>query len=282
VLRNNDAPVADEPVIPTDPTQIDSLQWSRVPLDRLDRDVFLAMDPEAIPEGLTLEEHVAKYQSVVEVSDITAGGPGLVAVGWTLQSDVDTATVWTSLDGIAWSRVLDDQQVFGPYAEIDDVTAGGPGLVAVGSYGDAAAVWTSPDAHTWTRVPVDDDLQHVVHVVAGEPGLVAVGDDHDIWTSPDGYTWTRVPDDEGVFERTNVNAVTAGGPGLVAVGSDESNWQELPRPLIWTSPDGYTWTRVPYNEADFGPVGSDGLHISDVTAGPRRCRRRRGARRRGC
>ena len=78
---------------------------------------------------------------------VTVGGPGLVAVGW----DGPSEAVWTSPDGISWSRVPDDDAVFSGAGnqEMSGVTVGAPGLVAVGSDqsgGDAdVAVWTSPD-----------------------------------------------------------------------------------------------------------------------------------------
>ena len=42
--------------------------------------------------------------------------------------------MWTSADGITWSRVPHDESVFGGALtqEMNSVTAGGPGLVAVG------------------------------------------------------------------------------------------------------------------------------------------------------
>ena len=57
--------------------------------------------------------------------------------------------MWTSTDGITWSRVPHDEAVLGGEIrqEMFDVTVGGPGLVAIGSdesRGDLdAAVWTA-------------------------------------------------------------------------------------------------------------------------------------------
>ena len=124
-----------------------------------------------------------------------AGGPWpraqLVAVGWDEFGGDPEAVVWTSPDGITWSRVPHDAAVFGGenIQEMKSVTIGGQGLVAVGSDG--------------------------------------LGDDPDtdaaVWTSPDGISWSRVPHDAAVFggkDSQGMNSVTAGGPGLVAVGSD--------------------------------------------------------------
>ena len=195
------------------------------------------------------------------MSSVTVGGPGLVAVG--------DGGVWTSVDGIAWSRVPHDAVVFGGEGSLEmvSVTAGGPGLVAVGQVEDFAVVWTSVDGITWSRVPHDEavfgaaDTQRMNSVTAAGPGLVAVGMadlDSDefpwgygrvaaVWTSPDGFSWSRVPHSDAVFDpavafevagSAEMTSVTAGGPGLVAVG--EANGFAA----VWTSPDGITWSPV--------------------------------------
>jgi hypothetical protein len=86
------------------------------------------------------------------MSSVTAGGPGLVAVGNDLDSD--EAAVWVSTDGYAWTRVPHDEAVFGEgmNAGINSVTAGGPGLVAVGS-SDSGDEESDDDAAVWVSVP---------------------------------------------------------------------------------------------------------------------------------
>ena len=210
------------------------------------------------------------------MSDVTLGGPGLVAVGSTEGEGHGDAAVWTSVDGVTWTQVPHDEEMFGDEG-MSSVTVGGPGLVAVGS-----SVWTSVDGITWTRVPqdrqvFDDGL--MTSVIVGGPGLVAVGsasassgeEDHAaVWTSLDGVTWTRVPHDEATFGGTpnddlSMWNVTVGGPGLVAVGMDWSGPDA--DAAVWTSADGLTWTRVPHDEDVFG--GSGHQAISAVTtAGP--------------
>jgi hypothetical protein len=254
---------------------------------------------------------------------VTAGGPGLVAVGangleyYTLEGDADLggyegeapvgtgdAVVWTSPDGFTWTRVPHDVDTFGGVGgqQMFGVTVGGPGLVAVGRDGPvadgegSAAVWTSPDGFTWSRVPHDDAIfgglgeQRMISVTAGASGLVAVGFDRPakqgegnavVWTSPDGFVWSRVPHDEAVFggdSRQIMLSVTTGGPGLVAVGTDGYSYQddddyqhvEIPDELaadaaVWTSPDGFTWSRVPHDDAIFGGLGEQ--RMEGVTAG---------------
>jgi len=256
-------------------TSPDGLTWTRVPHD------------EAVFGGPRAQAMTA----------VVVGGPGLVAVGYDEGGGgwedgggrAKDAAVWTSPDGLTWTRVPDDEAVFGgPNSQrMNGIAAGGPGLVAVGYDNSAAgwagengnaAVWTSPDGLTWTRAPEgevfgDYRWQTMSAVVAGGPGLVAVGYDgtatnHDaaVWTSPDGLTWTRVPHDEAVFGGPNaqaMNAVVAGGPGLVAVGY--AGVANDPDGAVWTSPDGVTWTRVPHEASVFG--GLDSQWMNSVTAG---------------
>ena len=239
-------------------TSVDGITWSKVPHDE---EVFGA----------------AFMNSVI------VGGPGLVAVGGTDWHRTNgDAVVWTSVDGVTWSRVAHDETIFGgPKSQtMYDVVVGGPGLVAVGREGDdhgwdnsldnAAAVWTSVDGITWTRVPHDETVfgtggnprtgtspgPVMLSVTAGGPGLVAVGRKA-AWTSPDGVTWTPIADD--VTARSFMTGVTARGPGLVAVGLGSSGV------TAWTSVDGTTWSQAPGDDAVFGSYPDDWIY--DVTVG---------------
>jgi hypothetical protein len=245
-------------------TSPDGITWSRVPHDEV---VFGGKGP-------------------VVMNSVTVGGPGLVAVGragpMTPQEAV--AAVWTSLDGITWSRVHHDEADFGGRGNLfmNSVAAGGPGLVAVGGThswqrGDPAPVWTSPDGITWSRVPDDEavfpGLMEIRSVTAGGPGLVAVGYDSTeesaaVWTSPDGVTWSRVPNDEAVFGGEGdqvMNGVTVSERGLLLVAVGSVMGPESVHSIVWTSPDGISWSRVPRDADAFGP----GQVINSVTtAGP--------------
>ena len=232
------------------------------------------------------------------ISSVTAGGPGLVAVGWDASAGQASpgggsdGAVWVSADGYTWTRIPDDEAVFGGLGDQIplSVTVGGPGLVAAGWERTIAmdiepdvepefdaAVWVSADGYTWTRI--DDEAvfggpgdQQINSVTAGRPGLVATGwnrseDDTDglVWVSADGDSWTRI-DDEAIFGGPGgqlIWSVTAGGPGLIAAGYETSgdDWDAA----VWVSADGYTWTRVPHDEAVFGGPGNQ--VIRSVTAG---------------
>lgn len=185
-------------------TSVDGLAWSRVPHDQ---EIF----GHRVGDGNGM-------------TGVTVGGPGLVAVGSDgLNSDAPTgrasAVVWTSVDGLTWSRVPHDEAVFGGEGDqgMFDVAVGGPGLVAVGENDQGAPIWTSVDGLNWSRVPNDETVfkadTRIGKVIATDAGLVAVGSDG-ILTSTDGITWALI-DDEAVF---GIADLTVGGPGLVAVG----------------------------------------------------------------
>lgn len=283
-------------------TSIDGHQWSRVPHDEL---VF----------GGTGD---------MWMNDVTVGGPGLVAVGEergcsdlvvleeggsvrvdevgvpepdTVCEDAN-AVVWTSTDGLDWSRVAHDESVFGgaKFYRMSSVTGGGPGLVAVGRSEDFggggtfvegspvdvdAVTWTSVDGTTWSRIEDaavfgGDRQQEMIDVTVGGPGLVAVGrdgggfswdnstdQDAAVWTSVDGSSWSRIAHDEEVFGvgLPVMLSVTAEGPGLVAVGWSQPRMSNTP---VWTSVDGVTWTRVAHEQ---GPA-IRGAMASIAAGGP--------------
>ena len=256
------------PVETAAPVDVSSLGWARVAHDEA---VFGGGDDQVI-------------------NSVVAEGPGLVAVGSDASGGDLDAAVWTSSDGLTWSRAAHDEEVFGGEDDqsMSRVIAGGPGLVAVGSDGTNlrgknidAAVWTSSDGITWSRVPHDDAVfggdgdQVIKGVAVGGPGFVAVGSetikfnvDAAVWTSPDGITWSRVPHDEAVFGGTKDEAmlsVVAGGPGLVSVGSFGKGGDH--DAIVWTSTDGLTWSLVAHDEAVFGGESMQVMHRV-VAGGP--------------
>ena len=259
---------------------VDGVTWTRVPHD------------EAVFGG----------EGVQVMNSVVASGPGLVAVGFDASGSdpMDAAAaVWTSVDGMTWTRVPHDEAVFGGEGVqvMNSVVTGGPGLVAVGTDGSSdgfhGAAWFSVDGITWTRVPHDETVfggegdQAISSVAVGGPGLVAVGsvvesvswgwgDDVDaaVWTSVDGMNWTRVPHDETVFggvvdyKHQSMASVTLGGPSLVAVGSERTIGGDYEYDAaIWTSVDGVTWTRMPDDKAVFGGDGSQWINAV-VAGGP--------------
>jgi len=164
-----------------------------------------------------------------------------VAVGGSGPHENGAAAVWTSVDGMSWSRVPHDEATFGGAGEqyMTSVIAGGPGLVAVGwdldpsGFDADAAVWTSPDGINWSRVPHDEEVfggpsyQAMWGATASGSRVVAVGSSRSsqaddpiatVWSSFDGITWSRVPDPEKILGAGDMSNVIAAGAGLVAVG----------------------------------------------------------------
>jgi hypothetical protein len=242
------------------------------------------------------DERVFGSPSGQAMNGVAVGGPGLVAVGMDPSGGDFDAAVWASADGLVWSRVALDEAALGGVGDqqMYAVTAGGPGLVAVGWEflgNPRAAVWSSVDGLVWFRVPHDDAVfgsaggvggPFMNAVVAGGPGLVAVGyegmaagyggidhgwGDAAVWVSVDGLTWSRIPNDEAAFEGGNMVEVAAGGPGLVAVGTDSSPTGEDQDAAVWTSRDGLVWSRVAPDEAVFGGDGYQEMY-SVVAGGP--------------
>lgn len=256
-------------------------------------------------DGLTWNDLPAP-DVVGSVADLVAGDDVFVAVGsrgvcaehaaaGSNDQEGDdcpdrVAAVWTSSDGFEWRNVPHDEAVFGGpgLAQMNSVTVGGPGFVAVGRVedddGDAdAAVWTSIDGSTWLRVEHDEGAfggehnQDMLDVVAGGPGVVAVGRDGRglfwgnstvekgaVWISPDGEAWARVPPDDETFSlNTAILAVTATEDGLIAVGSGKL-WVGR----VWASVDGLEWTTIGRIEDPRGAwisdvaVSDDGLTVA--------------------
>jgi hypothetical protein len=198
---------------------------------------------------------------------VTAGGPGLVAVGWANvgQDANPRVAIWTSSDGREWSRVPNAPSLaLAPGVNTDfpepgprDVAAWSGGLVAVGVGGPAgmsAMIWTSPDGRTWTPVPdlPDAALRWAYGVVAGPEGLVVVGgggaypDFRAVaWVSRDGISWTAVSRPAG----TGMESVISWADRLVAVGGT---------PASWVSLDGREWTGAP------GQASTRGVRLIDL------------------
>jgi hypothetical protein len=220
-------------------TSIDGLDWIRVP------------DEAGVFTG------AGDYQMV----DVVVGGPGVVTVGSVSSLDGGIAAVWTSPDGVAWSRVAHDDEVFGDdgWQYMTSVTVAAAPFSPVGAdnSGDDvdAAVWTSQDGLVWSRVVDTDGAlagsgdQAMVSVAPGGPGFVAVGrgkpeSDFDsvVWLSPDGASWTRIdtgdvfggPGDQAVAQVSEV------GGGLMAVGYERIEDRDA---QVWESKDGLTWAK---------------------------------------
>lgn len=219
--------------------------------------------------AVQVDEHDPDPAEREVMMDVTVGAAGLVAVGFEQDSSGSRAAVWTSVDGLRWTRAP-HQPAFeaARYQVMNGIASGGPGFVAVGwaEYDHAtdranAAVWISEDGRRWQRIPNDDDVfgvagaEGMLDVTSVPTGVVAVGRDGPnatVWTSPDAVTWSRIAHDESLFGGgQTIWSVAVGGPGLIGVGygNSISGGDEQEGAIVWTSVDGVHWTRIPLPEA---------------------------------
>lgn len=244
------------------------------------------------PDGLVWarvsdQEEVLGGPESQMANGVVASDAGFVMVGneQDEEGDQDVA-VWTSLDGLAWTRVPHDEDVFGGdgLQAAGGVTYGDFGFVAVGYDVDLnqgvdfdLAVWVSPDGVSWSRIPHDESVfggtgwQGPGPVIAVGSGLVVLGYDEDegpydvaIWISTDGTEWARVASDSealGGEGEQLIQSVIGTDAGLVAGGRDGANGVDEDA-AIWISPDGLTWTQL--EDEVFGGPGDQ--EIRGITA----------------
>ncbi|MFV2172120.1 hypothetical protein ACFHW2_06865 [Actinomadura sp. LOL_016] len=204
--------------------------------------------------------HTAERPGFQTLLGAASGARGWVAVGAD-QSKARHPLVLTSADGTQW-KAVDGTQAFGARADqrlvTNDVAAGKPGYVIVGTDGSTAATWYSTDLGTWQRgvgarrhdlIAPEGGSYWMQGVTAGSSGFVAVGGFDDAsapegararpaaWTSPNGRTWTKVnlglP--SGLVHGSLVD-VHATGATLVAVGTGHGGSGAVP--LAYISVDG--------------------------------------------
>ncbi|MCW2902946.1 MAG: hypothetical protein JWO67_5211, partial [Streptosporangiaceae bacterium] len=180
-------------------------------------------------------------------SGATYGRAGYVVVG---RSGASAGT-WSSADLKAWTGGSGD---LGGTRWMNDVTAAGPGYVAVGGAGlgkgSSPAVWTSADGVKWSAagaVPVPDGTPSggLAKVVARGDTLVAAAPSFVSVSADGGRTWRSRPlpgaATVAVTSKGFVVAGTAGAPGRTDV-------------VLWASGDGSAWRPVrPHGHGLDGP-----------------------------
>jgi hypothetical protein len=222
---------------------------------------------------------------------LAAGGPGFVAVGAPNKA-------WYSTDGTDWAlaevppppgepsalvRPLDRSQTQGT-VEMEGVAASGSNLLAWGKsiwvHDDGSATfvpvfWVSNDGTSWTTAPAPGGPVWGYPTVSGGPkGFVVVNEGGGLWFSADGTSWERVAQDAFGASRWATegqllaSAIAGGSAGYVAVATDgrcnliACSSQEA---VIWTSPDGRSWARLP-NDARFEGTPTSGGAGAGVVA----------------
>jgi len=144
-------------------------------------------------------------------------------------------------------------------ATLNDVVAGGPGLVAVGSGGleGPGLAWESADGVHWTTGPSATTLTTTPLFSVGVVGsrLVAFGLDCSVSecglrvavsASPPGAWLPGGIDADEVGSNRPLVGPVSGGPRLVAVGLDLLKTSpQVVAARVWTSTDGVIWSVVP-------------------------------------
>jgi hypothetical protein len=232
--------------------------------------IRLAADDPALTTGNVLMYGIAE------------GGPGLVAGGMSCEDNEFPClagpypTVWTSIDGTAWTRTPVEQGE--RVGAVLDVLVSDHGIVATGGVtqptpdGGASSsptVWLSVDGTSWSRVWQGAAVRDTefgsgpgASVLAlGPDGLIAgAGSAYNesgdgvaaVWVSSNAVDWIRVDPESVEFASDAghgafMSDIVWGPRGFVAVGGDGS------RAAVWTSTDGVTWTRIDTTQA---PIGS--------------------------
>jgi hypothetical protein len=245
------------------------------------------------PKGLPLP---SLGDDTAYVGDVTPRGSGWLAVGrrepacnLDCGSNPSRAYVWTSPDGLAWTRVADQASLKG--GGMAAVTSLVNGLVAVGVASAHPAVWASSDGAAWTRLADDPALREVASpngtlpsaatgvAVVDVDTVVVVGSAYAqdscapgvkaelcpgarAWWSTDGKTWTRAPIDLPIDGQ--IFGVAPAPAGLLAVGPSGACLGG-----IWSSTDGTAWTCEATDPAfsGFGPYAAAASSTIEVAVG---------------
>jgi hypothetical protein len=144
------------------------------------------------------------------IHGVASDGDSLLAVGFHHESGtrgsgdmVGHSVVWTSADGITWTRLSHNQELLGD-SVMYDLIHGPAGYLAVGwalprNDPETSIYWLSANGRDWARVQLPGELQETLPaaLLIDDSGYyVSVmyrdGEGPD-WASSDGITWIQVP-----------------------------------------------------------------------------------------
>jgi hypothetical protein len=198
-----------------------------------------------------------------------AYGDGFVLVGSSVEPDDEFATIWTSPDGVLWTRLRAEGDLAG--ASIAFLATTGDGLLASGSREQKPRIWSSTDGMEWRL------LQETPFGTNRVDGITASTDGFLAWTTIDGtdavpreFKLAYTADGEAwsssgpwPFPGEYVNDIASFRGGWLAVGylqdANPTGGRSNSRGRAWWSPDGETWFRA--------VVPGDRPSVSQVFAG---------------
>lgn len=200
----------------------------------------------------------------VRIGQVVEGPSGLLAVGryqpGVCGGSPAVAALWSSTDGLAWSRV----QLPVDFASntVNTVDGGSSGYIASGELKDGVtqAVWLSVDGRSWRQVPlpnpsaggviVDGATNFAgVYVLFGaqriDVGCGASDVTPSLWWSTDGRSWTRSKLTGGApASNAQVTVSRISDHSLMAMATEWNDATQLSSQLVWVTADGRTWKLV--------------------------------------
>ena len=212
--------------------------------------------PGHAPDGWVLVNNAAAFSRRDTAEDVVFKGKLWLSNGF-YHGNVTHRDMWSSPDGIAWTRVSKDtpfdpaNKVSGdtPYDAYSEMVVFDDKMWAV-----KGSVWNSADGVKWTRVLEKTPFgargygETLVH--SGK--MWQLGSGPDVWSSPDGTNWTCVCKEAAYGSRSAAAVVSYAGKLWVMGGGStgantppEKGYENITTHNdVWCSGDGANWTRV--------------------------------------
>ena len=210
-----------------------------------------------------------------QLTDVTAGESGWLAVGGAVAGTAQHPVVVVSPNAMTWTAADSEPAFAGPGVYTEQVAASSGGYVIVGYTGSAsagyqAAAWHSAGLTGWQQATGENALdgesgaRQMLGVTAAAAGFVAVGlqgNSPAVWVSPDGKTWTvlALPLPAGAARAVLLRVAAVGGT-LVAVGMQQTQSGALAPFAARSVNGGMTWSEVSM------PVPSGSAQVTALAA----------------
>lgn len=188
------------------------------------------------------------------ISDLAVNGDRIAAV--VNNSRDGSAGIARSTDAENWTYTVLSEGGDDPPWPLSIVGYGTDGFIVTGSdSGSGAAVWLSTDGEEYQLVYEGSGPESggSFRTGASDGQTAVLGMEFaELLVTRDGETWEPIPrlaavDGEGqACSYLSLGALAHGPAGFVAVGDCG------PYGTAWISPDGFTWSQIPYDDAAFG------------------------------